>query len=377
MAVVPVIMGLEGVDALLRVLVASGYRVIGPTVRDGAIVYHDIEDVTDLPAGWGDDQEAGRYRLRRRGDAAVFGYAVGPHSPRRFLSPPRLTLWSATRTEDGFEVEPGARPDTRPIAFIGLRGCELAGIAVQDRVLATNAHPDPGYTAARQEAFVLAVNCTEPAATCFCTSMGTGPAAGPGHDLALTELVDERGHRFVVEVGTERGRDLLGAISSEPASPDDVLRASAAVGAAAGRMQRSIDPVAARGVLAANHEHPQWDDVAQRCLSCTNCTLVCPTCFCTDVEDVTDLTGTRAERIERWDSCFTLAHSYVHGGSVRPDTRARYRQWLMHKLSTWWDQFGVSGCVGCGRCIAWCPVGIDITAEVAAISAHPQGSGAP
>jgi sulfhydrogenase subunit beta (sulfur reductase) len=114
--------------------------------------------------------------------------------------------------------------------------------------------------------------------------------------------------------------------------------------------------------------------VASRCLGCANCTLACPTCFCASVSDTTDLEGETAARVRRWDSCFTLDHSYIHGGSVRASLRARYRQWLTHKLASWIDQFGVSGCVGCGRCITWCPVGIDITEEVAAIRARDGAS---
>ena len=95
--------------------------------------------------------------------------------------------------------------------------------------------------------------------------------------------------------------------------------------------------------------------------------MVCPTCFCTTVEDHSDLAGETAERVRSWDSCFTLDFSYVHGGSVRTETQSRYRQWMTHKLASWIDQFGTSGCVGCGRCITWCPVGIDITEEAAAI----------
>lgn len=359
------VLDLLGLDALVRSLADQGYRVIGPVVRDGAVVYDDVGGVADLPAGWGDDQEAGRYRLHRRDDDAVFGYAVGPQSPRRFFTPPRSTLWSATKTENGFEIDPPPVGDSRPLALLGVRGCELAAIAVQDHVAATGGNCDGARADAR--AFIVAVNCTEPASTCFCTSMGTGPTAGPGHDLALTELLDGGGHRFVARVGTERGARTLAAVPHRAVIEGESDAALAAVAEAAGRMQRHLAPGAARDLLAANLDHPQWDDVAQRCLSCGNCTLVCPTCFCSDVEDVTDLTGSRAERVERWDSCFTLGHSYMHGGSVRADVRARYRQWLTHKLSTWWDQFGESGCVGCGRCIAWCPVGIDLTAEVAAI----------
>jgi ferredoxin len=199
--------------------------------------------------------------------------------------------------------------------------------------------------------------------------MGTGPRAGDGYDLALTELLDEDGHRFLVEAGSERGAEVLADLPSRPADGRDTAAADAAVEATAASMGRSMETDGLRELLQDNPEHPRWADVAQRCLSCGNCTLVCPTCFCSTVEDTTDLTGAESERTRVWDTCFSLEHSYMHGGSVRRTTRSRYRQWMTHKLSTWIDQFGSSGCVGCGRCIAWCPVAIDITEEVAAIRA--------
>jgi Fe-S-cluster-containing hydrogenase component 2 len=129
-----------------------------------------------------------------------------------------------------------------------------------------------------------------------------------------------------------------------------------------------------RTLLIDSRESAHWQDVADRCLTCGNCTMVCPTCFCTTTEDTTDLTGQRTERSQRWASCFELDFSYLHGGSVRVSGESRYRQWITHKLSSWHDQFGNSGCVGCGRCIAWCPTGIDITAEVAALAAEQSAA---
>ncbi len=146
----------------------------------------------------------------------------------------------------------------------------------------------------------------------------------------------------------------------------------------AAQMGRTLDVTDIRDLLYRNSEHPRWDEVADRCLTCGNCTMVCPTCFCASVDDVTDLAGEEASRERRWESCFTLEHSYVHGGSVRRSGKARYRQWMTHKLASWIDQFGTSGCVGCGRCITWCPVAIDITEEAAAIRATDLGAdGAP
>ena len=368
----------RAVDELIRVLGQRGHVVIGPRLRDGAIVLDEVDGVGSLPVGWTDEQEAATYRVHRRDDRSLFAYAVGPQSPRRFLSAPHKTLWSAQRIDGGFELVDDATPEPPPYAFIGVRACELAAIAVQDRVLRDGPYPDPSYVRARERAFFVGVNCGSPAATCFCTSMGTGPAVEAGHDLVATELLDGIRHELVVEVGTERGAEVLAdvrsVVSSRPATDADLGAARQVVAESVVRMTRRLEPRVARDVLMTNLEHPRWDDVAQRCLSCTNCTLVCPTCFCTAVEDVSSLDGDRAERVQRWDSCFTLGHSMLHGaGSVRGDTRSRYRQWLTHKLGTWWDQFGESGCVGCGRCIAWCPAGIDLTEEVAAIAQedHP------
>ncbi|MGZ4773620.1 MAG: 4Fe-4S dicluster domain-containing protein [Ilumatobacteraceae bacterium] len=365
-----------GVDELIATLGRRGYTVVGPRVRDGAIVLDELHGAASLPIGWTDEQEAATYRVHRRNDRSLFAYAVGPQSPRRYLSPPRKTLWSALRIDGGFQFE-GEPAEPPPYAFVGIRACELAAIAVQDKVLRDGPYPDLAYVRARQQAFFVGVNCASPAATCFCTSMGTGPGVDAGHDLAVTEMLTSDAHELLVEVGSERGAEVLAELQStvswRPATDADLEAKHEILAESVVKMTRRLQPTEARDVLIANLEHPRWDDVAGRCLSCTNCTLVCPTCFCSAVEDVNSLDGERAERVQRWDSCFTLGHSMLHGaGSVRGDTRARYRQWLTHKLSTWWDQFGESGCVGCGRCIAWCPAGIDLTEEVAAIAGEKE-----
>jgi ferredoxin len=359
-----------GLELLLRALADRGFRVLGPTVREGAIVYDDLDSASDLPIGWTDEQAPGKYRLSRRDDEARFGYAVGPHSWKQFLLPAKIRLWSARRKDGELEVKEEARDDTA-LAFIGVRACELHGIAVQDRVLLEGRYVDGDYAARRKDAFVVAVNCFEPGGTCFCVSMGTGPKAEAGYDLALTEILDGE-HRFLVEVGSERGAEVLHELESRPAAEGDTSAAAAAVAGAAEKMGRELDTADLRGLLARNLEHERWDEVASRCLTCGNCTMVCPTCFCTSVEDVGDLAGAEAERVRLWDSCYSVDHSYLHGGSVRPSGRSRYRQWLTHKFGTWHDQFGESGCIGCGRCITWCPVGIDVTEELTAIRATEE-----
>ncbi len=365
----------EALERLVGALRERGYAVLGPIVRDGAIVYDELERADELPVGWTDRQDGGTYRLERREDEARFGYAVGPHSWKQFLFPPRVRLWQARRNGRG-DIEVEEEPhDGPPLAFFGVRSCELHAIAIQDRIFVGGRVVDRDYALRRENVFVVAVNCFEPGGTCFCVSMGTGPKVDSGYDLVLTEILEDE-HRLLVEAGSERGAEILRELPGRTAGASDRDAAGRATDAARGKMGRHMEASDLRDLLERNLEHPRWDDVAERCLTCGNCTLVCPTCFCSTVEEVTDLEGEHAERWREWDSCFTLDHSYIHGGAIRSSGRSRYRQWMTHKLGTWHDQFGTSGCVGCGRCIAWCPVGIDITEEVAAIRATEEGDDA-
>ena len=363
---------LEAADLshLVGALVESGHAVVAPTVRDGVIALREIGDAAELPAGTTDEQAPGSYRLKERGDGALFGHAVGPDSAKRWLHPPAFLRFRAHREKSGFALEKGDASAPRT-AFLGIRPCDVAAIGRQDRVLLGGAYAEPAYAARRQEAFVAVAQCTEAHGTCFCASMGTGPRAESGFDLALTELLREGRHEIVVEVGSERGAAVLENVPKRAATAEDLEAARAASADAAGRMGRTLATSGLKAALQARVESPRWDDVEKRCLSCANCTMVCPTCFCTTVEDTTDLTGSVAERWRRWDSCYTLDFSYIHGGSVRRSGASRYRQWLTHKLASWVDQFGETGCVGCGRCITWCPVGIDLTEEARAfLPAH-------
>lgn len=349
----------------------AGYTVIGPTIAQGAIIFDEVHRLDQLPIGWTDEQEGGVYRLRRRDDQAYFGFAVGPQSWKKYLFPPRLPLFTLERSPDNFQVKPNQEPVPR-YAFLGARSCDLHAIEIQDRTFLYGPYSDPHYRARRQGIFVIAVNCSMAAPTCFCTSMQTGPKAERGFDLALTELPQS----FVIEVASPRGADILVGVSCSDATGEHLGAAARVVRDTARSIKRRMDTSDLPELLYNNLEHPRWDDVAQRCLSCTNCTMVCPTCFCHCIEDVPDMDGQRAERVRLWDSCFNPAHSYMGGGVVRSDIRARYRQWLTHKLASWIDQYGVSGCVGCGRCITWCPVAIDLTEEVAAIRGEDARKGA-
>ncbi len=339
------VLDLEAFARVIPALQRRGFEVAGPTLRDGAVVYDILSGIDDLPAGWTDVQDPGRYRLERSNNGALFAYHCGPQSWKKFVHPPALKLFN------------GGPP--QKYALLGVRHCELAAMRLQDRVLLDDKYPDCVYAARRQDAFILKVNCGEPSSVCFCASMRPGPQFEAGFDVEITEFAEHGRHEFLLESASERGAELIGELGGRDA--DGIERP------AHQPQQRKVDTAGLHDILIDRFEHPHWDEIAHRCLCCGNCTMVCPTCFCTTVEDTSDVTGAQTDRVRKWDSCFTLAFSYIHGGSVRMSAKARYRQWLTHKFAYWVDQFGSFGCVGCGRCITWCPAAIDITEELQAI----------
>lgn len=362
----------DDLQRLVDLLRSQGRRVLGPVVREGVLRFDEIRTIAELPAGWSDEQAPGRYRLVHDDDRDdLFGVVSGPDSlkPHVFVArEPLLQIEMDAASGPGrpFRATP-ITPAAEPLAILGVRACDLAGLAVQDRVFLGDRFVDPSYAARRARLFLVAVGCTHSVATCFCASMDTGPAprTGSGYDVALTE--QDTG--FVARAGSAAGATLLGALGLDAAPPAALSHERSAYTACADGMQRALPRESVHDLLLANLDHPRWDAVAERCLSCANCTMVCPTCFCHDVRDEPSIDLQGSVRVREWDSCFNVLHARIHGLDFRPHVRERYRQWLVHKLATWVDQFGSSGCVGCGRCIAWCPVGIDLTEEVAAIAA--------
>lgn len=356
----------EALNTLFDLLVQAGFQPVGPTIQDGHLVLDLLSSAADLPQGWTTEADAGAFRLVRRTDQAYFGFNLGQESWKKFLFPPELPMFRAHRRENEVTFQP--IPDTAPpYAFIGVRACELAALAVHDRVLRQGPFVDQFYDARRRAHFIVAVNCTESDAACFCSSLGTGPAAEAGFDLALTEIMNAVGHQFLVQTGSQKGEAMLAKLPCQPVTAAHQEQARGMIQAAARSQTRGMTTGDLPELLYERYDHPRWDDVAARCLSCSNCALVCPTCFCHAIVDQVDLEGGEAQRRRIWDVCHMLDHSYIHGGWIRTSTKSRYRQWLTHKLATWIDQFGCLGCIGCGRCLVWCPVAIDLTAEIKAL----------
>ncbi len=357
--------------SLFQQLAAEDYKNLGPVARDGAVMLETLSSFDDMPTGCTEKHDKGQYRLRQGDDGSLFQYTLGPQSFKKFLHPPRRKLWEARGTRQSFEIT--LQEDIPPkMAFWGVRGCDLEAIKIQDRIFLQGTVVNDWYRQAREQLFIIATGCTRPAGNCFCTSMKTGPMPGDDFDLSLVEVKDADGWFYLTECRSTKALELAQKLDFPPAGTDEVTEAAMAIQEADDKMTVRLDPTEAALTLKNNLEHRHWDNVAERCLSCANCTMVCPTCFCTTTEDITDITGNHTERWLTWDSCFNGDYSFIHGGKIRQTTRSRYRQWMTHKLSTWHDQFGTSGCVGCGRCITWCPVGIDITEELLAIQENQK-----
>ncbi|NNE75337.1 MAG: 4Fe-4S dicluster domain-containing protein [Acidimicrobiales bacterium] len=352
----------DGLDALIGELRAQHRTVLGPLVRDGVITHGEVTGIDDLPIGWTEQQSGGTYRLQPTGTDEIFAFSTPSESWKRYVHPPRALMLRARREGPAITVET-PRPEPEPVAFFGVRSCDLAALGILDRVLLDPEATDPNYAVRRSDIFIVAAGCSTPAATCFCASMQTGPSPTSGFDLSIAELKGSEPLSYLIAAGTERGAEVLGLLPGRSATAADHEHATAVHDQAVAAMHRTLD-AADPPRAAAAPEHPQWNDIAERCLACGNCTMVCPTCFCSSVEDTTSLDGNHTDRTRVWDSCFGLDFTHMHGGPTRTSIASRYRHWLLHKLVTWQDQFDSSGCVGCGRCITWCPVGIDLTAEI-------------
>ncbi|MEM9588946.1 MAG: 4Fe-4S dicluster domain-containing protein [Planctomycetota bacterium] len=353
----------EELQDLLSHLQNDGFDVIGPTACDGAIVYRKLASVTELPAGWTDQQGPASYQLVSDPNGRLFDHNSSPDSFKRTIYPPRQRLSGATLTDEGWQFSDELEPPPKQ-AILGVHACDVAAIAIQDRVFLEGDFVDPVYESRRAALLIIAVECSRSVATCFCTSMDTGPEVRSAFDLSLTELDDG----FVVRSGSEAGQKIVQSMKLANATENQRSSREESLRQTRESITKRLETDGLHDSLMQNLDHPHWNQVAERCLSCGNCTMVCPTCFCSTVQDVSDLDQTQVTRVRQWDSCFNPDFSYTASGSVRHDIRSRYRQWLTHKLATWQDQFDTSGCTGCGRCITWCPVGIDLTEEVAAIA---------
>jgi len=344
--------------SLFTHLTKLGYNLYGPQVRDGAIVFDSLQRTEQLPQGWKDMQKPGSYQLESTDSQRYFDWANGPQALKPLVFSSREVMWQAKRNAEGSLEFIIPEHQIEKVAVIGAKACDLAALKLQDQHFLEGEFVDPGYQAKRQGLFIVAVNCSRAASTCFCASTGDGPACKSNFDLCLTEL--EEG--FLIEVGSEYGEKVIQLLNLKAITPKQMQEAERQNASVIASQQRQLQPIQVNQ-LQDQRQHPQWDDIAERCLACGNCTMVCPTCFCHRHHEEPVLDGHSSDHVREWDSCFGESHGQLAGMQVRKTVKQRYQQWMIHKLDTWQEQYDRSGCTGCGRCMSWCPAEIDFVAE--------------
>jgi hypothetical protein len=314
---------------------------------------------------------AGKVSSFRRIESAAevdWNYSSTTIPPSKIIYAPQQALVRFVKSDKGYKAEEDAGAITDR-ALLAVHPCDLHGLLVLERTF-LGQMKDAAYERVRSRATVVGLNCQNVGEKCFCASFGTGPffgfwmQQGPpfGCDAILTDL----GERFLVETFGEKGDMLFVKVKSSPPSLDDIGEKFKREAAAKERFRKTLNTRDLPALMRRNLYHPTWRITGEgKCLSCANCTNVCPTCFCYDTWDKAQLDLSVIERVRRWDSCQDERFAEVHGGNFRSTREARLRQFVCHKLSYWVEQYGCFGCVGCGRCMTWCPTGIDLT-EIAA-----------
>lgn len=359
----PAFISKSTLQQLIDQLRQSGYECLGPVQQDGAIQFQPVTSLEQFPTGVVNTQEPGTYRLQQGDSDKLFTWNHGPQGIKPLCFAPQEVLWNESRAEDGSFQFTRTLPEVGLTAVIGVRACDLAALAIQDQHFLEQGSPDPHYQNRRDQLLLIGVDCAQSAQTCFCASTGDGPALDSEFDIGLSELTSG----YLIWAGSEKGHTWVEQLPQQLATDEQLAEMVQATSEAAAAQTRRLPTNKQMRGLYERLNHSQWLSVAERCLSCGNCTAVCPTCFCYATEHQTALNGESAEMVRQWDSCFSPTHSEMGSFQVRNSTDLRYRQWLTHKLAGWQEQYGRSGCVGCGRCITWCPVGIDLTEEVSVI----------
>jgi sulfhydrogenase subunit beta (sulfur reductase) len=276
--------------------------------------------------------------------------------PKALLFPQTQVLFTFKKVDGKITVTPTV-PDDRGKVIFGVRPCDTTAIAVLDKVFCEGKFTDSYYKARREKITIFTIACDGPAdATCFCPSTGGSPAAKEGSDVMMYDVDDS----YYAEGITDKGKKILEALKTnlEEPSPEHekrkheiIRKAESAEGFTRKISEESI------GKLDSTFDSKYWDDVARKCLSCGACTYYCPTCHCFDINDEPG-----SKRVRTWDSC-QFSNFTMHTSSHNPRTAKaqRLRNRYYHKFKYSKENTGRFLCVGCGRCIALCPAGLDIT----------------
>lgn len=347
---------MESLEKLILALKSRGLAVLAYKLQGDLPVFGEVGSLRDILVEYSDLQSPGSYKLVK--DMRGF-FRHSQYSPKYFLHPPIQDVYEVS---DDFNIAQ-TRTNPVPTALFGIKPCDLAAIEVLDKILEC----DDVYQARRSSiAYIIVEECVEPGGTCFCGSVGAGPSVTKGYDVAYTRLDD----KVLFKVGSSKGMELIEKLGLAKA-PEKLLRKYEELLVDAKRKASRLPPLEtiAKALEDVAPAEEFWRYVSARCVGCTNCNMVCPTCFCTEFVDYANLTG-NARRERQWFGCLSYTYGQVAGQHFRPELLMRYRHFVLHKFVFYQKQIGLPGCVGCGRCITWCPMGIDLREVVSRVTGH-------
>jgi sulfhydrogenase subunit beta (sulfur reductase) len=311
------------------------YKVIAPQIVDGISQFHPISPDSEL----------------------VLNESINTRYPPKSLFLPQSEVMLRYNPQLNKMENVEVLPDQRII--FGIRPCDANAITLLDTVFDTEEYRDPYWTAHRSSSTIIGLGCNKPQSTCFCTTVGYGPFNHDGMDALMTEIDDN----YFIEVFSEKGETLFSELPF--ASEEEQEKVKRHQTQVAESMTIAFETENLKHTLDNLFESNFWGEIAESCLGCGVCTFLCPTCFCFDIVDEVQ----RNKRVRNWDTCmFRIYSQEASGHNPRPTQAERTRQRLMHKYSYWLDHIGKIGCTGCGRCVRYCPVGLDIRAMIRAAS---------
>lgn len=299
------------------------------------------------------------------GSDVLLDYSNSKIPPKGILFPQSEELFSYKVDKQGAQLE--EKIDSQKKVIFGIRPCDAKSLALLDNVFSNDKYQDPYYVTRRKNTVLVGIGCNEPQSTCFCTSIDGGPFDTSALDLLLIDI----GDKYVIEIVTDKGKELLSNANCTEATDADKEAASKVKSNATLINTINIDGLKAK--LDVNFYDEIWDFISEKCLGCAACTYSCPTCHCFDIVD--DAVDTNGCRVRNWDSCmFPLFTLHGSGHNPRPSGKERFRNRIMHKFKYFVDNFNATACVGCGRCIQNCPVNLDIREVLAEIKASEARS---
>lgn len=309
-----------------------GYEVFGPKQKEGVLVLDRVENGVELDL------------------------PLTMLPPKKLFFPPREILYSYERVEGRVVLQDPLESLSKPLAVIGIRPCDLNGLLILDRVF-KGEFKDPFYLERRERAFLACFHCREPAEYCFCDAMGAGPSIEKGYDLLATDL----GDRYFFRSGSEAGERVLKDEVFKDALEEDRAQAQAELERLKSKLRSGLNIRGLAERIKTKFWSRFWDERTSKCVLCGACNLVCPTCYCFTVVDETDFTGEKGKRVRVWDPCHFKGFALIAGGlNFRGDRISRIKLRIYHKLCYSVEQRGTYDCVGCGRCIEYCPAHIDL-----------------